>query len=220
MKRIDTPVYIVILVATFIVAIVSFLAGVWLGSRGIVRLNNEIYSTINASERKFASEYEEKYYPPSPVLEKKQEKPKEKKELKEDNKIKNASVKKETNKKVDKGLKKREKKTLVKNNSKKQKVKKANRKGKTTPSKEVKKDIKETRYMLQIGAYNRYNDALRLKKRFEKKGYSVFVIKEKGKKKVFYKVRIGTFYSKKIALKVKKRLLKEDGIRAWLVPIK
>ena len=220
MKRIDIPIYIVVLVATFVIAIASFLAGVWIGSRGSVRLSDEIYSNINKNEKKIASEYEEEYYPSSPVLEKKQEKSQEKKEIKQDKKIKNAGVKKETTKKVEKDLKKREKKTLVKNKSKKHIVKKANKKSKKTPSKKVKKDIKETRYMLQIGAYNRYNDALRLKKRFEKKGYSVFVIKEKGKKKVFYKVRIGTFYSKKIALKVKKRLLKEDGIRAWLVPIK
>ena len=214
-EKLDSATYLTIFAVSFIGFLIAFFLGVWVGGK----------ATLKPEKTKFQEKvnFNDDF---NPAYEEIGQKHKDKPDFQPDN------SKKEDIKKTASGVKKSEEKKLTKKeeivNPATKKAKKQVTSNTSKPlvkkrrmkSVQKTKTVKEQRYMLQIGAYNRYNDALRLKKRFEKKGYSVFVIKEKGKKKVFYKVRIGTFYSKKIALKVKKRLLKEDGIRAWLVPIK
>ncbi len=209
-EKFDSATYLTVFIVSFVGFLIAFFLGVWVGSR--VSLKNKPKKIIKSSNLNddLIPAYEEV----------------------EDNSLfaHNQGAKNKSSSFIGKtkpDIKKKKSIPAVK--QKKNKKENTLNTGKKKDLQYVKKNkkekklavsSKEQRYMLQIGAFKRLKDANRLKLRFEKKGYSVFIVKEKGKKSVFYKVRIGTFYSKKIAYKVKRKLEREEKIKAWLVPIK
>ncbi len=205
-NKLESNVYMTVFIISFIGFIIAFFLGVWVGGKSAVKRATPVQTVQNGG--KIMTSYEE------PVEEESLSQ-----QLQETTNEKQVTA---NSPKKDKAKKTKPKKTKTEKTTKTKKT--ANGKTEKTKTNEkqkkaVKPKTKDKRFMLQIGAFNRLEDAEKLKKRFEKKGYSVFVIKEKGKKKVFYKVRIGVFYSKKIALKVKSKIKREDGINPWLVPI-
>ena len=203
-NKLDSNVYMTVFIISFIGFIIAFFLGVWVGGKSAAKKSTPI-SAIQ-TEEKIMTSYEE------PIQEETFKQEKTEIDIPEKKPEKTKKVKKIADNKTKKTTPKTKKAVKKEKETSKQK---SNTKGKTTE----KTGVKETRFMLQIGAFNKLKDAERLKKRFEKKGYSVFIVKEKGKRKIFYKVRIGVFYSKKIALKVKSKIKREDGINPWLVPI-
>ncbi len=215
-EKLDSTTYLTIFAVSFIGFLIAFFLGVWVGGKATKKPERKTTAEkINYNDY-FNPAYEEINEKPVVANVKKNSVDVDKKvEKKKSLKQKNADRKRSL---IKKSGKTGEKKKNLKSKKKTVSTSKTSLKKKTT--KTTRTVSKEQRYMLQIGAYKRLRDANKLKLRFEKKGYSVFIIKEKGKKSVFYKVRIGTFYSKKIAYKVKKKIEREDKIKAWLVPIK
>ncbi len=221
-EKIDSGLYLTIFTLFFIGLTLAFFLGLWVGSKSTVRFC-PVDKNIEQEDRSSDSSYEEKQVfeqedvSSHPDESKKIAAVKEKK--KNNKKVELRSNRLKENEKKSENLKKTRKKP-EKNIKKKPDLKKVSKfsQGRQKSHARKKKDI---RYMLQIGAYYRYKDAVKLKLRFEKKGYSVFIEKDRVKKnKTIYKVRIGVFYSKKIALKVKRKIEREDRVKAWLVPIK
>ncbi|RKY40515.1 MAG: hypothetical protein DRP76_01785 [Candidatus Omnitrophota bacterium] len=80
-------------------------------------------------------------------------------------------------------------------------------------------DILEERgffFTIQVGAFTSYRNALSLLKEL-KKNYPAYLVKEKKRNFLFYKVRVGRFKEKEVAQKVYKRLI-EEGYPASLYP--
>ena len=214
-EKLDSATYLTIFAVSFIGFLIAFFLGVWVGGK----------ATLKPEKTKFQEKvnFNDDF---NPAYEEIGQKHKDKPDFQTDN------SKKEDIKKTASGVKKSEEKKLTKKeeivNPATKKAKKQVTSNTSKPlvkkrrmkSVQKTKTVKEQRYMLQIGAFKRLKDAEKLKSRFESKGYSVFIVKEKGKKSVFYKVRIGTFYSKKIAYKVKRKIEREGKIKVWLVPIK
>ncbi len=213
-EKLDTTTYLTIFAVSFIGFLIAFFLGVWVGGKATFKPDKtKFQENVNLNDD-FNPAYEE-------IGQKHNEKPSFKPDRNE-----KAIVKKTVSAAQKSETKKLQKKQEITNSVSTKVTKAGAKKNKPSIKKQKTKSVtktkisKEQRYMLQIGAYKRLKDAKKLKNRFESKGYSVFIVKEKGKKSVFYKVRIGTFYSKKIAYKVKRKIEREDKIKAWLVPIK
>ncbi|BBB32080.1 conserved hypothetical protein [Thermotomaculum hydrothermale] len=215
-EKLDSTTYLTIFAWSIICFLVAFFLGMWVGSKATLKPDRKPVERVNYNDD-FNPQYEE--FGEKPVVKPKtksfnQETKIVKKESSTENKKKKNGVRENT------GLKQPRKTAKTSSTSKSAKKKTVAKKSTQKNKKPTIKSGVEQRYMLQIGAYKKLKDANRLKQRFEKKGYSVFIVKERGRKSVFYKVRIGTFYSKKIAYKVKKKIEREDRIKAWVVPIK
>lgn len=82
------------------------------------------------------------------------------------------------------------------------------------------KELTETKekkdcYSVQVAAYLKEKDAIELVKRL--KDYDSYYIREKTGGKIFYKVRCGRLKSKKEAIELRKRILKESHLKGIIV---
>lgn len=230
-EKINSKTYLLIFAVSFIGFIMAFFLGLWVGGKSSPKhsVNSDV---VSVSEEEFSQDYEEveKNRDFGNNFETKNSKTNSfsSQKTEKSNTVEKNSAKSDAKKIDKKNNKKSSKKSVgVKKNSAKKENSQAKGKEKkkavvkkTNNQKVTRKKDGEIRYMLQIGAFNKLSEAKRLKLKFEKKGYSVFIVKESRNKTNLYKVRIGTFYSKRIALKVKKKIAREDKIKAWLVPIK
>ncbi len=213
-EKLDSTTYLTIFAVSFIGFLIAFFLGVWVGGKATLKPEKTKFQEklnfnddFNPAYEEIGRQHQEKSaYKIDNGKNKIEKKPVSVSKSESKKSEKKREISKPLTKKVDKKVSTKKNKLLVKKQE--------------TKSVSKTKTVKEQRYMLQIGAFKRLKDAEKLKSRFESKGYSVFIVKEKGKKSVFYKVRIGTFYSKKIAYKVKRKIEREDKIKAWLVPIK
>ncbi len=72
---------------------------------------------------------------------------------------------------------------------------------------------KETVYIVQVGAFKNEKNALKLMSRLKKKGFKVFLSPEKhGELGLMYHVSLDPIKSRAKAVKLKEKLLKEEGI--------
>ncbi len=74
--------------------------------------------------------------------------------------------------------------------------------------KKVKK-VKTIYYSVQIGAFSKYTSAITLKRKFEKRGYRVFIKKLLKGKRILYRVLVGKFASLTLAKKELKKISRE-----------
>lgn len=71
-------------------------------------------------------------------------------------------------------------------------------------------------YTIQVGAFGKLSDAERLRDSLAKKGYSV-VINKDGGRKALYKVRVGRFTTRDAAETVAIRLARVEGLNTFIV---
>ncbi|MFN3395928.1 MAG: SPOR domain-containing protein [Thermodesulfovibrionales bacterium] len=82
----------------------------------------------------------------------------------------------------------------------------------------VKQEHKSGVYTVQAGAFKNEKEAEALKTKLEKKGYNIYILKErKPKKGVLFKVRVGDFETKKEAEIFAVKLNKTEGIQSFAV---
>lgn len=75
-------------------------------------------------------------------------------------------------------------------------------------------------YVVQVASLDNEKDGTRLVKRLTEKGYSAYCYKVYVKNKPYYRVRCGTFESKKTALGIKDALLEKEGLKGIVVKVK
>ena len=77
---------------------------------------------------------------------------------------------------------------------------------------------KQTVYCVQVGAFKKKSDALRLRKRLKNRGYDAFInFSDQGKKGSWHRVRIGQFQKKQSAEKLAKVLLKKEKMEGLVL---
>ena len=59
--------------------------------------------------------------------------------------------------------------------------------------------------------------AEKLKQKFERKGYNVYLLETRERGRTLYKVRIGVFSTRDQAAKVAEKIRREDKIKPWIV---
>jgi len=72
-------------------------------------------------------------------------------------------------------------------------------------------------FFLQVGAFSNLNNAFALRERLNSMGYHALVQKKRVKGKIFYVVKIGSFPSKREAMKFGKKFKKDTGINYLVV---
>lgn len=75
-------------------------------------------------------------------------------------------------------------------------------------------------YVVQVASLDNERDGTRLAKQLTRKGYSAYCYKVYVKGKPYYRVRCGTYPTKKEALAIKKRLLEGEGLKGFLIRMK
>lgn len=82
----------------------------------------------------------------------------------------------------------------------------------------MKQEHKSGVYTVQAGAFKNEKEAEVLKTKLEKKGYNIYILKErKPKKGVLFKVRVGDFETKKEAEIFAVKLNKTEGLQSFAV---
>ncbi len=75
-------------------------------------------------------------------------------------------------------------------------------------------------YVVQVASLDNEKDGIRLAKQLTQKGYSAYCYKVYVKAKPYYRVRCGTYDTRKEALTIKKRLLEREGLKGFLIEMK
>lgn len=90
--------------------------------------------------------------------------------------------------------------------------------GQRTVGEAVRQEHKDGVYTVQAGAFKNDKEAEVLKTKLEKKGYNIYILKEKKPKKgVLYKVRVGDFETKREAEIFAVKLNKTEGLQSFAV---
>ena len=93
-------------------------------------------------------------------------------------------------------------------------------KDRETPETRVQKPEKETYYIVQIGAFDSYKNATKLKRELKRKKFDSVIIKVRRGSKIFYRVRAGKFQyltnARKLAKDLKRKgyaseIINEEG---------
>lgn len=74
-------------------------------------------------------------------------------------------------------------------------------------------------YVVQVASLDNEKDGTRLVKRLTQKGYSAYCYKVYVQKKPHYRVRCGTFDTRKAALAVQDRLMEEEGLKGLVIQV-
>lgn len=223
--KIDTPVFIVFLIGAFVFSCITFVLGIWVcdSSHKIDKQLTDVKVMDNYSEDNitaddlFKDEFsntnkdETKIDDTNEILSE-QNKNKKNTITQSDLIKKNNEIKKNKDKPNINNIKKSESKAKSANTSKKNITKKTNKKKNEKP-----KTISKKQFYIQIIATSKKSVAEKEKIRFERKGYNVFLVKDKVKGKNIYKVRIGTFKTKEQAKKIASKIAKEFNIKPWVI---
>lgn len=86
---------------------------------------------------------------------------------------------------------------------------------KVDPKQPDKKPVKT--FALQVGTFDDYSNAEKMRDKLRKDGYTTFVHKSQGKSKTTYKVRIGPEIEHSVLEKIKTTLRKTHKIDAYIV---
>ncbi|MFO7986809.1 MAG: SPOR domain-containing protein [Desulfatiglandaceae bacterium] len=75
-------------------------------------------------------------------------------------------------------------------------------------------------YVIQVASLDNEKDGTRLVKRLTQRGYSAYYYKVYIKGKPYYRVRCGTFDTRKAALDIKNRLMEKEGLKGFIIKVK
>ena len=82
---------------------------------------------------------------------------------------------------------------------------------------EVLASLKEFSYSVQVGAFRTQENAMRLRKELERRGYDAFINKAESTGEVFYRVRVGHFQEKQDA-EAQTKKIHSEGFPGHVVP--
>ncbi len=223
--KIETPVFIVFLVGAFVFSCITFVLGIWVcdsshktsNRLSTVKVVDNYSEDITADDLNILDDKETDNFDNT------KSKPTfQNDSVVQENKNVNSNLENE-DKKVNKVEKKENSlnktKPTTASNSKKKTIKKNSKKQLVKPKKQSvnKKKVKGKQYYVQIIATSKKSVALNEKKKYERKGYNVFLVKSQKGNTTIYKVRIGTFKTKAQANKIAKKISKEYKITPWVL---
>ena len=92
--------------------------------------------------------------------------------------------------------------------------------------KDIKKPIKKTvrtqsekTYYVQLTATTNRKAAEKMKQAYAGKGYNVYLLTDRKRRKTLYKVRIGVFKDWKKAKAIAEKIHREDKLKPWIIAI-
>jgi cell division protein FtsN len=227
--KIETPVFIVFLVGAFVFSCITFVLGIWVCDSShqtskelsTVKVVDNYSDEITADDLNILDDKGTNNFNIESVEKKTQADSKVENTLADNSKISNIlknnnKISNKKNVKKTGFVKKLQSKPSVgeKPVAKKKSVKKINKASQKTDKKTTEK---KRQYYVQIIATSQKSVALKEKKKLERKGYNVFLIKAKKGNKTIYKVRIGTFNTRLQANKIAKKIKKEYKITPWIL---
>lgn len=203
-QRIDPPVFTWFLVGALLFSVMTFLLGIWLCANAPHTENpsEQTFPVMVEDDNTIMTQGETAEEPPTakPEMERKIQSPEPETNhpsIQETTKHREPPVSKEQKKVTERVVPKTASKVEEK---------------KTEPTKNT-----THTYYIQLTATNNKTAAKRLKRKYELKGYNVYLIETTSKGEPLYKVRIGVFKDLEKVQSIAQKLRKEDNIKLWIV---